>query len=199
MTKQDDPIFDAWWLERPVGASAHPNVEHSARPNVEPSARPNVEPEVPSDPVRSAFRWDPAGFPIRRSVPAPRPPAPDAERAVHQSLLHEIALPRLRAFSVRLEAAGHETTIDARLGERPACIRLRLKPALGPFDVSRGAGSVLEFVMDAEPSESATARVWLDTFDTSPAESLRPPGGLVTEAWVDHVVLDFVRRSLDVR
>jgi len=98
-----------------------------------------------------------------------------------------------------MDAAGHETIIDARLGERPACLRMRLRPALGPFDVPVGAGAVLEFVLDSEPSDSATARVWLDALDTAPTESLRPPGGEVTAAWVDHVVLDFVRRALGSR
>lgn len=187
MTTHDDPIFDAWWIECPAGESR----ESAA------GSEGHVEPDLrDASGASRTFRWGPSGFPGRRSPRQREAPATPSFPTVHQSILHEVALPRLRAFSLRMEAAGHETTIDARLGEDPACLRMRLRPALGPFDVPEGAGSVLEFVLDADPSDSATARIWLDAFDTAPAESIRPPGGAVTEAWVDHVVLDFVRRAL---
>lgn len=216
MATRDDPIFDAWWLDCPAGSASSEASQPAANVAEQPAVR--VEDKVagevgeplavqsgerPAIDVEESrpFRWGPAGFPSRRPQPARTAPAvaPQAATPIRESILHEVALPRLRSFAQRMDAAGHETIIDARLGERPACLRMRLRPALGPFDVPVGAGAVLEFVLDSEPSDSATARVWLDALDTAPTESLRPPGGDVTAAWVDHVVLDFVRRALGSR
>lgn len=203
MSTREYPIFDAWWIRCPAAPapeSAELHGHEAVSSSLDEGQLPAPEvskPEVASN--ESPFRWGPAGFPSRRPRPA-RPAAPFVDRpAVHESIVHEVALPRLRAFGRRLEAAGHETTIDARLGESPACVRLRLRPSIGPFDAPAGAGSVLEFVLDSDPLDSVTARVWLDAFDTGPTESLRPPGGVVTEQWVDHVVVDFVGRALNRR
>lgn len=199
MSTREYPIFDAWWIRCPAASSAEsveiPDTLAPAVDEQRPSPPAASKPEDPS--AEAPFRWGPAGFPSRRPR-ATRPAAPLlGTPTVHESIVHEVALPRLRAFARRLDAAGHETTVDARLGERPACVRLRLRPLLGPFDSPAGAGSVLEFVVDADTSDSVAARVWLDAFDTAPTESLRPPGGVVTEEWVDHVVVDFVGRALN--
>ena len=139
--------------------------------------------------------------PAPKRGPGPRPDgrrrAVSTDSSDAASQLRSLLVPRIVSLSGRLSAARHGTTVDDRLAQHPPSLRFRIEPWHGPFDpegVRRGA--VLEVVLEGGLGGSVAAHFWLDPLSATPTERRGVPAHEVTGAWLDTVLLDFVRKAL---
>ncbi len=189
----EDPIFDPW---ASVDALQHP--EENAPPS-ERSPRPRKTARAPSPPIWWADRPQtpvtadtvgkgPDDDPVPISHPGDQEGLAGPVLTIVAEVLHDVA--------GKLEGAGHSTAIDDRSLHVPAGLRFRLRPRLGPFDESRGGGSVLEWVFCVDDPAMIAVRIWVDEFDTHPAKEVRIGVDTVTGNSVERSAVDFVRNVL---
>ena len=221
----DDPIFDPWcladesWQTPPQRTSRWRSASGSTSQGV-PASRPVPSPIVPiADDVDGKPTFAPGPIGERAGEPD-RPPAreavvePTSDPGLAElppldgqptqtgidgtaAFLRALLVPPIETLSRRLIMAGHRTTVDDRLGQRPAALRFRIEPWQGPFDETAGRrGAVLEVTLEDARAARVAGRLWLDPLSKSPTEQTSVKVENVTSTWIDRLLLDFVEKAL---
>jgi len=123
---------------------------------------------------------------------------PLAERRLDPiDFLRMVGTDRIEAIRRRLEAGHHEARFQDLLDEPPRLLRFELKPWPGPFH-SGGPRrhAMLEIGAGAGSDGLVTAWYWMDGLDEAPHGTATVPSGELTAAWIEAVVLEFVRKAL---
>lgn len=130
------------------------------------------------------------------------PPPPPAGRSLaasrHAIDFRALIVPPLADLRQRLEVARHETTVDDRLNEADPSIRFLVQPHAGPFDEEATTGSVLEVCLESKPSHRVVGRLWMDPRAAGPAEEISIDVDVVSAAWIDALLLDFLVKTLEL-
>jgi hypothetical protein len=111
-----------------------------------------------------------------------------------------MAVPRLEEAARRLQIARHEASVDDQLEATPPTLRFSLRPWRGPWtdELSPPRGTLVLSLEGSEASEDVVSvRFWLDPEADEPTDEMRVPPARVNAAWLERLVLDFVRRLLE--
>lgn len=133
---------------------------------------------------------------VRAAAPGRRPSRRSTDGPGEASPLRSLLIPRLERLGRRLAAERHGTTVDERLGSDPPSVRFRIDPRPGPFDLDERRGAVLEVVQEGGPDGVVAGRFWLDPTSGGPTERRGVPAGEADGAWLDSLLIDFVRKAL---